>query len=257
MNSYKSDKHELFHTLKKVLHDDETRRRAKEAPHPSLYLQPNVRPLGGLYMKPHSQLLIQQAPPQSQPVKRQRSPSPPRSMLHASYYRNSAGPSVTKYAATSSYSVPTTAHTSSHYTSYPGSAVVSVGNHLSHEQEEAARAAAAKHIYLNAAAAASAGQQAARGNVYSDRDRLPVAHHRGASGPPAAHSSAATYRPNASTVAGSIMTGYPRFSMPNTTSNSVTLASSISSSPRMANGSGHPGHQGHPPPGQRYYTGRD
>eukprot|EP00093_Oithona_nana_P009063 09063.XXX_544202_543724_1 [CDS] Oithona nana genome sequencing. len=58
LNQYKTEKHELFHTLKKVLHDDETRRRAKEAPHPNIYMQPAVRPQGGIYMKPHPQLLI-------------------------------------------------------------------------------------------------------------------------------------------------------------------------------------------------------
>lgn len=56
--------------------------------------------------------------------KRPRSPSPQRSGIPPAYYRNQLhpGPSTTK----ASYSVPTSAH-ASHYTSYPGSAVVSVG----------------------------------------------------------------------------------------------------------------------------------
>ena len=46
LNSYKSEKHELFHTLKKVLYEDDTRKRLKEAPHtphPTLYLQVGLR----------------------------------------------------------------------------------------------------------------------------------------------------------------------------------------------------------------------
>merc|ERR1739848_517529 len=109
-----------------------------EAPHPpqpTLYMQSTVRPHGSVYtMKPNPQLLITSQPAQPQPVKRPRSPSPPRSTIPAAYYRNAIrpGPSSSRYPAT-------TAH--SHYTSYPGSAVVSVGNHLAHEQEEVARAA--------------------------------------------------------------------------------------------------------------------
>merc|ERR1712088_743328 len=34
LTNYKKEKHELFHTLKKVLYEDDTRRRSKEAPHP-------------------------------------------------------------------------------------------------------------------------------------------------------------------------------------------------------------------------------
>ena len=57
-------------------------------------------------------------------LKRPRSPSPQRSSIPPAYYRTPVhGPSVTKAAA---YSTPTSAH-ASHYTSYPGSAVVSVG----------------------------------------------------------------------------------------------------------------------------------
>ena len=113
----------------------------------------------------------------------------------------------------------------------------------------AARAAAAtKHIYLTAA-----GQNR---NVYAERDRAVAALHQRslAPPPPAAHSSvsassvaaaAAAYRP------GSIISGFQRYNLPSaiTTANSVTLASSITSSPRHTNGTGPP------QPGSRYYPG--
>ena len=234
LNNYKKDKHELFHTLKKVLHDDETRRRAKETPHPQMYLQAPVRPQGGIYMKPHPQLLITSQPPQA--AKRQRSPSPPR---NAAYFRNSVGgPSGSKYPAATAYSGSAPSAHSAHYTSYPGSAVVSVGNnHLEHE--EANRAA--KHIYL-----APAAQQAR----FAERDRAAAGHPRSHAGPPpAAHSSVTpVYR------SGSIMTGYPRYNLPSGSNAITTASSAIAGSPRLthsqANGTG-------PPPPQRYYTSRD
>ena len=86
----KKDKHELFHTLKKVLYEDDTRRRSKEAPHPpqpTMYMQSTVRPHGSVYMKPNPQLLITSQPAQPPPVKRPRSPSPTRSGIPAAYYR--------------------------------------------------------------------------------------------------------------------------------------------------------------------------
>ena len=125
LTNFKKDKHELFHTLKKVLFEDDTRRRSKEAPHPpqpQLYMQSAIRPPhGSVYMKPNPQLLITSQPAQPQPVKRPRSPSPTRSGIPAVYYRNAlhSGPSSSRYPVTTAYSsVPTTAH--SHYTSYPG-----------------------------------------------------------------------------------------------------------------------------------------
>merc|ERR1712008_62566 len=134
----------------------------------------------------------------------------------------------------------------------PGSAVVSVGNHLSHEQEEVARAA--KHIYLSPAAAASQAQR----SVYNDRAQL---HPRSLAPPPAAHSSV-----SASSIAavaaqaaaihnrgpGNIMARYNN--IPVTTSYStVTLAPAISNTPRLAhsqNGTGPPIQH----PTSRYYT---
>merc|ERR1712083_738966 len=260
---------------KKVLYEDDTRRRSKEAPHPpqpTMYMQSQVRPHGGVYMKPNPQLLITSQPASQQPppVKRPRSPSPTRSGIPAAYFRNAihpggGPPASSRYPATTagySSAAPTTAH--SHYTSgYPGSAVVSVGgNHLSHEQEEVARAA--KHIYLSPAAAQAASQQSQR-SVYNDRAAL---HSRSLAGPPpaAAHSSVTASSVAAVAAAaagihnrgpGNIMARYNQ-SLPVTTSYStVTLASAISNTPRLAhsqNGTGGPPIQ-HPT--SRYYTTRD
>ncbi|XP_040567707.1 uncharacterized protein [Lepeophtheirus salmonis] len=99
---FKEEKHQLFHTLKKVLLEDQSRRRKPE-PHPShVYLQPTVRQ-SPLFMKPHPHLFMPHhssgsplpLPPVSSPAsqitpsataiatpslappaKRQRSPSP-------------------------------------------------------------------------------------------------------------------------------------------------------------------------------------
>ncbi len=220
LGNYKTEKHELFHTLKKVLYEDETRRRSKEVPHvphPTLYMQPTVRP--GVYLQhKHPQLLVQQQPPPQQAVKRPRSPSPVRtSGIPPAYYRNAPqGHSSAKFAATTSYATPTTAH-GSHYTSYPGSAVGSVGGHLVREQEEAARA---KQIYL-----APSAQPPPR-SVYSERAVAAAIQQR--SLPPAAHSSVPPPASSQGFRSGSIMTGYPRYMPPNT-----TTGGSISS-PRIA-----------------------
>lgn len=255
LNNYKLEKHELFNTLKKVLN---TSKKLKETPaqptHPTLYMQSAVRaaPGGGLYMKPNPQLLITSQPVQpQQTVKRPRSPSPPRSGIPAAYYRNPLhpGPSASKYVVTTAYSTPTTAH-SSHYTSYPGSAVVSVGNHLTREQEEVARAAQ-KHIYLP-----QAGAPNSQRSTFSDRDRAAVAslHSRSLAPPPAAHSSVTAATVAAYNRPASIMSGFSRYGLPpaviTTSGNSVTLASAISSSPRQAHSQN--GTAGPPPP-QRYY----
>ena len=130
-----------------------------------------------------------------------------------------------------------------------------MGNHLAHEQEEVARAA--KHIYLSPAAAAASQSQR---SVYNDRAAL---HPRSLAPPPAAHSSVSASSVAAAAQAaaavagihnrtGSIMARYNNF--PATTSYSaVTLASAISSSPRLAhsqNGTGPPPQQ----PTSRYYS---
>lgn len=132
--------------------------------------------------------------------------------------------------------------------------MVSIASQLSHDQEVAR---AAKHIYLPPAA-----ENPSQRSVYSDRASL---HARSLAPPPAAHSSvnssvavaaAAAAAQAAYSRPGGIMSGFSRYSLPGaiTTSNSVTLASSIiSTSPRLAhsqNGSG-------PQPTSRYYTARD
>ena len=62
LSNHKQEKHKLFQTLKKVLYEDETRRNRSEAPHPNLYLQPNVRNAPSMLRMGHTtQLLIQQA----------------------------------------------------------------------------------------------------------------------------------------------------------------------------------------------------
>ena len=128
---------------------------------------------------------------------------------------------------------------------------------MSHEQEEVARAA--KHIYLSPAAAASQSQ---RQSVYNDRAAL---HSRSLAPPPAAHGAAHSAVTAAAAAAGihsrtgSLMARYNNF--PPTTSqySAVTLASAISSSPRLAhsqNGTGPPGGP-QQQPNSRYYTNRD
>ena len=104
LDELKAEKTQLFHTLKKVLHDDD-RRRTKEVTHGGqVYLQPSVRPgPNAHYMKPHPHLLLSAAPPPPQPPppqaapKRPRSPSPPRSSISSAYYRNP--PSAKYYGA--------------------------------------------------------------------------------------------------------------------------------------------------------------
>lgn len=169
LTQLKEEKHQHFNTLKKVLFEDEHRRRSKEVHQPGIqYLQPTARtPSGGgghgahahgthasaMYMKPHPQILMQGAS-SGQPVsassavqasvvsglsggvKRQRSPSPPRTCssgqtisvgLPTSYYRNTSGkyatPTTGSTVATSIY--PTTVTGGTHYSSYPGGAVLS------------------------------------------------------------------------------------------------------------------------------------
>jgi len=179
LTQLKEEKHQLFNVLKKVLLEDENSKRRKEVHQPGIqYLQPTARtPSGGgghgahahgahastMYMKPHPQILMQgvssgQALVSQQPtsatsaaqaaaigsgIKRQRSPSPPRTCaagqtisvgLPTSYYRNASGKYVTattgSTVATSIYPTTVTGGSSTpglatHYSSYPGGAVLS------------------------------------------------------------------------------------------------------------------------------------
>lgn len=118
LTNLKEEKHQLFLTLKKVLNEDETRRRKETNEMNILYPQHGtpVFPLSGhvaqnnpqlaamylhpqsrqptMYLKPHT---LPPAMPPAQPIKRQRTPSPPRSQL-------------TTLASTYFRSVPITSH---------------------------------------------------------------------------------------------------------------------------------------------------
>lgn len=113
----KEEKHQLFHTLKKVmagtnadavLYEDD-RRRSKDVSHSNIYMQqPVQRATSGIqYMKPHHPHMllaptisqVNAAASLNQPqnlatLKRQRSPSPPRSTISTAYYRTPALPST-------------------------------------------------------------------------------------------------------------------------------------------------------------------
>ena len=102
LDELKAEKTQLFHTLKKVLYEDDRRRSKEVTQGGQVYLQPSVRPgPSAHYMKPHPHLLLSAAPPPPQPPppqaapKRPRSPSPPRSSISSAYYRNP--PAAAKY----------------------------------------------------------------------------------------------------------------------------------------------------------------
>lgn len=132
LTALKDEKHQLFLTLKKVLNEDETRRRKENIDQNSqypghgapvfpltghmaqnnsqlaaMYLQPHPRQ-PAMYLKPHN---LPPALPPAQSIKRQRTPSPPRQPLSLSsaHYR----------------SVPSTAHSRSY--GHPASAISSAG----------------------------------------------------------------------------------------------------------------------------------
>ena len=102
LDELKAEKTQLFHTLKKVLYEDDRRRSKEVTQGGQVYLQPSVRPgPSAHYMKPHPHLLLSAAPPPPQaPLpqaapKRPRTPSPPRSSISSAYYRNP--PAAAKY----------------------------------------------------------------------------------------------------------------------------------------------------------------
>ena len=137
LTALKDEKHQLFLTLKKVLNEDETRRRKENIdqnslypPHgapvfpltghmaqnnsqlAAMYLQPHPRQ-PAMYLKPHN---LPPAMPPAQSIKRQRTPSPPRQPLTLSsgHYR----------------SVPSTAHSRNY--GHPASAISSAGGYHGH-----------------------------------------------------------------------------------------------------------------------------
>jgi len=131
LTSLKEEKHQLFLTLKKVLNEDDVRRRKESSEMAVLYPQhPTVFPLTGhvapssnssissrymqpahqsrqsLYMKPGGSGGHGLPPvPPAQPLKRQRTPSPPPASMAQSYYQaphlSSRQGGTTMYAAPS------------------------------------------------------------------------------------------------------------------------------------------------------------
>jgi len=213
LTNLKDEKHQLFLTLKKVLNEDETRRRketdelnilygaAHNAPvmplvghaahNQHIYMNPQSRAPSSHYMKPH----LPGLPPQSAAVKRQRTPSPPRQLanVNSAYYR--AAPlsharipvsSVYGHPSASSTGAPTYALSTSSGGAYPFAVSTP-----SREEER-------KQVYLSQPArflqqmeAASGGQKPP--NFSSERDRARLVSH-----------AAALSRPS-----GSITSGFP------------------------------------------------
>ena len=131
LSSLKEEKHQLFLTLKKVLNEDETRRRKETSEMNILYppqhsqmfpmtghMAPNNPQLTAMYMQPQARqpamYLKPHGHPQSlapaQQIKRQRTPSPPRSQLPAgvssAYYRSLPVTVSGRIAASSVYGHP-------------------------------------------------------------------------------------------------------------------------------------------------------
>jgi hypothetical protein len=127
LTNLKDEKHQLFLTLKKVLNEDETRRRKESdemnilygvssnspvlpltghTPHPQhIYMNPRQP---SHYMKPH----IPGVPAAAAQIKRQRSPSPPRAQLpnvNSAYYR--AAPMLGRIPVSSVYGHPSASST--------------------------------------------------------------------------------------------------------------------------------------------------
>ena len=262
----KEEKHQLFHTLKKVIHDDD-RRRNKEVSHTQKYLQTTMRPNPSLhYMKSPAHLLMTQTggssansltahslPPAQ---KRPRSPSPPRSSINSAYYRTPQGSSASKYSsspyatsavasvsASAIYAHTTNASTSHHY---------NVAAAASRGHEDADRG---KPVYLTQSVPQAIVTAQGRSSystslavAAAERDRAAVVAQQralaAAAAPPAAHgggsSSSSSFR------SGSILSGYPRTA-------AYTIASNAPSaqSPRLVQAP-----QGQPQPNgtMRYYT---
>ena len=224
LSSLKEEKHQLFLTLKKVLNEDETRRRKETNEMNILYPQPQqIYPLSGhiapnnpqiakmylqhqphqppMYLKPHPQSLAN-----SHQIKRQRTPSPPRSQLTAvpsAYYRSLPSTGSGRVAASSVYGHPSTVNgapiyaissegSGIHYPS-PGSA--------SQAREEERR----QQVYLSGARYVSNIHQhieaAVGARASSDRDRA-----RLSMVAPAAHTQPLSLT---TTRAGSITSGFP------------------------------------------------
>jgi G protein pathway suppressor 2 len=221
LTNLKEEKHQFFLTLKKVLNEDDTRRRketsemnnimgytqstpimplAGHAQQHHMYLQPTTRQ-PNLYLKgPH---IVASLPP-APPIKRQRSPSPPRPpAVSSAYYRTTPLPtpgrmssSVYGHPSASASGAPIYAMSSGVHYPFPTSGAAAV------------RDEDRKQVYLSHPAAGrfSIHQQIEQANQKTgfptDRERARL----GLPPAPAAHS-----QPVALTAsrAGSITAGYP------------------------------------------------
>jgi len=130
LSNLKEEKHQLFLTLKKVLNEDDVRRRKESSELAVLYPQQHssVFPMtghvaqtsnaaaGGRYMHPapQSRQSVYMKPsvhglppvPPAQPIKRQRTPSPSRPSMSQPYFNSSRAPTSIYGAPSSSYSIP-------------------------------------------------------------------------------------------------------------------------------------------------------
>lgn len=217
----KDEKHQLFLTLKKVLNEDETRRRketedlnimygaahnapvlplaAHAAHNQHIYMNPQNRagPTSH-YMKPQH---LPGLPPQSAAVKRQRTPSPPRQLanVNSAYYR--AAPlsharipvsSVYGHPSASSTGAPTYASTS--VGAYPFVSAAVTQNSREEERKQVYLSQPSRFLQIEAA---GAGQKPP--NFSSDRERSRIG-----LGPLQVSHTAALSRPT-----GSITSGFP------------------------------------------------
>ena len=254
--SSKEEKHQLFLTLKKVLNEDETRRRKETNEMNILYppqhsqifpmsghMAPNNPQLTAMYMQPQSRqptmYLKPQGHPQSmaptQQIKRQRTPSPPRPQLTAipsAYYRSLPATVSGRIAASSVYGHPGPANGGPIYAmSSEGSGIpYPVHSSASQAREDERR----QQVFLSHQAGAryvsSIHQQieaAANARAVSDRDRA-----RLSLVAPAAHAQPLSLT---TTRAGSITSGFPvrTVAYPTTVPNIMTT-SAHSLPPRLA-----------------------
>jgi len=279
LSSLKEEKHQLFLTLKKVLNEDETRRRKETNEMNILYppqhsqifpmsghMAPNNPQLTAMYMQPRSRqpamYLKPHGHPQSmaptQQIKRQRTPSPPRSQLTpvpSAYYRSLPVTVSGRIAASSVHGHPGAVNGSPIYAMssegsglhYPGQSSASQARederrqqvYLSQQAQAGARYVSSIHQQIEAAASARA---------VSDRDRA-----RLAMAAPAAHSQPLSLTTSRS---GSITSGFPvRTLAYPTTVPSVMTTSGHSLPPRLAYTQAAAQLASQQAAGTRYYSG--
>jgi len=136
LTNLKEEKHQLFLTLKKVLNEDDVRRRKESSEMAVLYpqhptgfpLTGHVAPssnsaLGSRYMQPISQgrqavymkpgVPVLPPVPSAQPIRRQRTPSPTPASMHQPYYQATHLTSVQGRVTSSGYSAPSPSYSMS------------------------------------------------------------------------------------------------------------------------------------------------